>query len=104
MDHYERHNAERAKNVADFILKQAMAFAIQPGHVPAASLPFDKNVLVAQHVKVQLATLAIEASTTGGHGQPTGTLMTVAQALDRMGDRFSEECVKVRVSQPWHGE
>jgi hypothetical protein len=101
---YDRRNAERAKNVADFVLKQAMAFAIQPGHVPATSLPFDKDVLVAQHVKVQLATLEIQASTLGRDGQPTGTLMTVAQALDRVGDKFSEEGVKVRVSQPWHVE
>ena len=61
-----------------------------------------RRVHALQSALVRVRVSEIQASTTDIARDARAHLG--AQALDRMGDRFSEECVKVRVSQPWHGE
>jgi len=53
------HEVECAKNEADAVLTQAMEFACRAQPERFAGL--DRNMLIAQHVKIQLASLHIKA-------------------------------------------
>ena len=53
------YEVECAKNEADAVLTQAMEFACQSQPDRFAGL--DRNMLIVQHVKIQLASLQIKA-------------------------------------------
>tara|TARA_B100001057_G_scaffold448474_1_gene488831 strand:- start:1341 stop:1637 length:297 start_codon:yes stop_codon:yes gene_type:complete len=81
-----------ASEEANFVLNNAVKFARthDPTYVP------DRDMLVAQHVKIQLSCLETDAYATDGPFQEIG------RALADLAETCREEGVKVKVAQPWH--
>jgi hypothetical protein len=82
-----------ASEEANSVLDNAVKFARthDPAYVP------DRDMLVAQHVKIQLSCLETHAYAADGHA-----VQAIGRALADLAESCREEGVKVKVAQPWH--
>ena len=95
-----------AKEEADDILTKALEFArtVKPYQIPGQPYEYytpDRDMLVAQHVKIQLSCLQTHAY--------SDTERTLGNAVSQMGwgladlaETCKTEGVKVKAAQPWH--
>tara|TARA_B100000575_G_scaffold272062_1_gene253860 strand:+ start:276 stop:617 length:342 start_codon:yes stop_codon:yes gene_type:complete len=100
---YDVRELQFAADEAGAILNAAMAFAadraILNGHTQNNSYAADRDMLVVQHVKIQLASLANQ------HHERRRLVQCAedaATALETLAKAHAEDGVRVKTTQPWH--
>ena len=96
-----------ADNEASAILSAAMRFAadraILHGHTQNNPYAADRDMLVVQHVKIQLASLATRRERLWEERERlVECAADAATALKTLAKAHAEDGVRVKTTQPWH--
>ena len=96
------HQIECASEEANCVLAKALEFASTYNPPTYQSYTPNRDMLVAQHVKIQLSCLQAHAYTTDSYESLGVAVSRMSQALAELAETCKEDGVKVKVAQPWH--
>ena len=101
------HQIECASEEANCVLAKALEFATTVKKIQIPGQPYEyytpnRDMLVAQHVKIQLSCLQAHAYTTDSYESLGVAVSRMSQGLAELAETCKEDGVKVKVAQPWH--